>query len=138
MSQCPQTTSSRLTQADLHQFTGDCLRYTHPLNPQVIYTPGVRYVAENGHAYWLIDAIASYFGSPEMQAAQRQDDRLREMQFWRLTVTDRSAVLTAEADSGETPFIQQEIAFTDFPLEQIDIWAAFDGLHWTLYLPSEH
>jgi hypothetical protein len=60
------------------------------------------------------------------------------MQFWRLTVTDESAVLVAEADSGEEPFIRQEIEFTDFPLEKIDIWAAFDGLHWTLYLPSEH
>ncbi len=143
MSQCSQTTSasaetSRLTHADLRQFTGDLIRYKHPLNPQVIYSPGVRYVAEKGKAYWLIDAIASYFGSPEMQAAQRHDYRLREMQFWRLKVIDKSAVLVAEADSGETPFIQQEIEYTDFPLEQIDIWAAFDGLHWTLYLPSEH
>jgi hypothetical protein len=127
-----------LTHADLHQFTGDLERYRHPLSPQVIYTPGVRYVAEKGHAYWLIDAIASYFGSPVMREAMRIDPRIRDMQFWRLHVNGGKAVLVAEADAGEEPFIRQEIPYTDFPLDAIDIWAGFDGTHWTLYLPSEH
>jgi hypothetical protein len=60
------------------------------------------------------------------------------MQFWRLTVTGQSAVLIAEADVGEEPFIRQEISYTDFPLEQTAIWAGYDGTKWTLYLPSEH
>ena len=144
MSQFTQTSiptaddNARLTQADLAQFTGDLQRYKHPLNPQVIYTPGVQYVAAKGKAYWLIDAIASYFGSLEMNAAMQADHRIREMQFWRLSVNGNSAVLVAEADAGAKPFIRQEFEFTDFPLEQIDIWAGYDGLHWTLYLPSEH
>ncbi len=37
-----ETKQSRLTQADLDQFTGDLLRYSHPINRKVIYTPGVR------------------------------------------------------------------------------------------------
>jgi hypothetical protein len=131
-------TNPILTHADLAQFTGDLERYRHPLNRQVIYTPGVRYLAEKAHAYWLIDAIASYFGSEMMNAAIRKDTRLASLQFWRLTVSDGSAVLTAEADRGEEPFIRQEIAFTDFPLDSVDIWAGFDGTYWTLYLPSEH
>ncbi|MCA9185023.1 MAG: hypothetical protein R3E01_36220 [Pirellulaceae bacterium] len=124
--------------SDLAQFTGDIIRYAHPLNRQVVYTHGVRYVAEHGHAYWLIDAIVSYYGTRQMQAAFRQDPRTATMHFWRLTVTDGSAVLVAQADAGEEPFIRQVIAFTDFPLQQIDIWAEYDGAHWTLYLPSEH
>jgi hypothetical protein len=74
---------------------------------------------------WLKDAI-------------RDDSRLASMQFWRLTVEDQGAVLTAEADAGEEPFIQQVIPYTDFPLDRIEIWAAYDGTYWTLYLPSEH
>lgn len=129
----------QLTPDDLRQFTGDLLRYTTPLNRQVIYTPGVRYVAEAGQAYWLIDAIASYFGSEPMNTAMRRDARLKNLQFWRLNVgEERSAVLTAEADAGEEPFIRQEISYTDFPLTEIEIWAGFDGSLWTLYLPSEH
>jgi hypothetical protein len=130
--------TDRLTHADLNQFTGDLQRYKHPLNPKVIYTPGVQYIAEKGHAYWLIDAIASYFGSEVMNQAQREDARLQYMQFWRLDVTCQAAVLTANADAGEQPFIRQEIPYTDFPLDHIEIWAGYDGDCWTLYLPSEH
>jgi hypothetical protein len=128
----------KLTHADLHQFTGDLQRYQHPLHPKVIYTPGVQFLAERGQAYWLIDAIASYFGSPQMEGAMAKDPRLASLQFWRLTVTDGSALLIAEADAGEEPFIRQEIAFTDFPLDIVEIWAGYDGSRWTLYLPSEH
>ena len=128
----------QLTHADLYQFTGDLERYVHPLNRKVLYTPGVRHVALAGQAYWLIDAIASYFGSEVMDEAIKRDARLGSLQFWRLDVQGSGAVLTASADSGVKPFVRQEIPYTDFPLDHIDIWAGFDGRFWTLYLPSEH
>ena len=129
---------SAFSLADLRQFSGggDC--YRHELNPRVIYTEGVRYLAEHGGAYWLIDAIASYYGSPQMRRAIASDPRLETLQFWTLTVRDNAAQLVARADSGDEPFILQDIPFTDFPLESVDIWAGFDGQRWTLYLPSEH
>jgi hypothetical protein len=128
----------KLTYADLQQFTGDLERYFHPLNRRVIYTPGVRYLAQAGDAYWLIDAITSYFGSRKMTSAMYRDERLTEQQYWRLTVDDGKGSLVAYADKGETPFIEQDIPYTDFPLEHVEIWAGFDGRLWTLYLPSEH
>lgn len=129
----------RLTAEDLARFTGDLDRYAHTLNRRVIYTPGVRHVAEAGGACWLIDAIASYIGSAELHAATAEDERLAELHFWRLTVTeDDGATLTCRADADVPPAIVQAIPFTDFPLPVIAIWAAFDGRHWTLYLPSEH
>jgi DICT domain-containing protein len=73
-----------------------------------------------------------------MTEAMSKDYRIRTMQFWRLTVSDQSAALVAEADAGEDPFIRQEIEYTDFPLDKIEIWAGYDGNRWTLYLPSEH
>lgn len=129
---------SALSLNDLAQFTGELQRFRHPLNPRVIYTPGVHYLAEQAGAYWLIDAIASYFGSEVMERAMAKDHRLRSLQIWKLKVNDHAAVLTAEADSGVPPFVREEIPFTDFPLDEIDIWAGFDGTYWTLYLPSEH
>lgn len=134
-----QSTLPRLIAADLDQFTGDLDRYQHNLNQRVIYTPGVRFLAERGAAYWLIDAIALYSGSPEMRKAIIDDARLETLQLWTLKVNaDRTAVLSARADSGLLPFITQEIPFTDFPLNCVEIWVGFDGTHWTLYLPSEH
>ena len=128
-----------ITHQDLSQFTGDLTRYRHWANRRVIYTPGIEYLAGHAQAYWLIDAIASYFGSQDMIRASLRDMRLSDMQFWRLDVQpDHSAILTARADSGEQPFIRQSIEYTDFPLEHVDIWAGYDGEYWTLYLPSEH
>jgi len=132
-------TQAQLTQADLLRFTGDTKRYRHSLNRRVIYTPGVQHLAEHGEAYWIIDAIASYFGDGKMEHAMAQDDRLRTLQFWRLDVRpDCSASLTMRADSGVKPAITQEIPFTDFSLDAVEVWAGFDGTHWVLYLPSEH
>jgi hypothetical protein len=128
-----------LTAADLDQFTGDVVRFRHPLNRQVIYTPGVKHVAEAGQAYWLIDAIASWIGSAEFQAAEQLDERISYMHFWTFERSwSKAGQLTARADSPDRPFIVQAIEFTDFPLPRIEIWAAYDGQFWTLYLPSEH
>ena len=125
--------------AELTQFSGGDCFYRHPLNCSVIYTEGVQYLALKAEAFWLLDAVVSYFGSPEMRGAMAVDDRLENLQFWRLQVgEDHSAVLTARADDGVEAFITQRIEFTDFPLQEIDIWAGFNGEGWTLYLPSEH
>jgi hypothetical protein len=124
---------------ELQHFTGDVERWRHPLYRMVIYTPGVRHLAERAGAYWLIDAIASWLPSSQFRAAIQRNSRIGDIHFWKLAVRDdRSAVLTAAADSGEEPFIQQTIEFTDFPLTKIDIYCAFDGEYWTLMLPSEH
>lgn len=131
-------TTQTLTHADLAQHHGSDTRYRHMLNRRVLFTDGIQHMAEAGGAYWLIDAIASYFGSAKMQKAIDADDRLQWMQFWRLDVTGDSARLTMRADSGEEPAIVQKIGFTDFPLDSIDIWAGYDGHYWTIYLPSEH
>ena len=131
--------TDRLTHDDLRRFTGDLDRYRHPLNRRVIYTPGIRFLAERGGAYWLTDAIASYLGTRQMRRAIVADPRLGDMQFWRLEVAeDRSAALTCRADSGVKPAIVQKIEYTDFPLDHVDVWAGYDGTYWTLYLPSEH
>lgn len=128
-----------LTKTELRQFTGDLVRYRHSINRNVIYTPGVKHVAEAGNAYWLIDAIASHIGSPAFKKAAERDYRIGSMHFWTLDRDSRfCGVLAARADGPETPFIAQRLEFTDFPLDVIHIWAAFDGEHWTLYLPSEH
>jgi hypothetical protein len=128
-----------LTHAELLQFTGDLERFRHPLARGVIYTPGVRFLAERAGAYWLIDEMAFAIAGGEMAKAGRCDPRVLDLHFWRLEVReDRSADLTARADSGVEPFLTRRIPWTDFPLDHIEVWAGFDGRYWTLYLPSEH
>jgi hypothetical protein len=55
----------------------------------------------------------------------------------RLVVKDSRAVLTYEDGNGNT-YAKQEIEYTDFPLEEIKVYACWDGTHWMLMLPSEY
>ena len=131
--------NEHLTHADLRQFTGTTAWYRHRMTAKVVFTDGVKYLAEKGGAYWLIDAIVSHLLTPAMRRAIANDGRLSTLQFWRLEVAaDQTAVLTCRADDGVTPAITQKIPSTDFPLDHVDIWCGFDGERWTLYLSSEH
>jgi len=128
-------------QDQLCQFTGtdSYLRWS-PLFPRMTLTDGAKFVADNGGtsgAYWLMDAISSH------QPKALKDERLREMQFWKLTVTEKdgrkSAVLACRADSGETPAITQRIEYTDFDLPEIDLWVGpVDERTYCILLPSEY
>ena len=81
----------------------------------MVYTDGVKTLAEMAGAYWLIDAIASH------QPEALKDKMLLEMQFWTLTVKDGSAVLMCERDTGDIA-ITQDIPYTDFPLPVMRVW----------------
>ncbi|WP_437200888.1 DUF6876 family protein [Planctomicrobium sp. SH664] len=121
----------------LAQFIGSTQWFRHSFNRAVIYTEGIQYLTENSKAYWLIDTIASHLASDEFRKAAKKDDRISLMHFWKLAVKpDKSATLKGVADSGEQPFIQQEIPLTAFPLDEVDIWAQNEGQNWTLLCPA--
>jgi hypothetical protein len=118
-----------LKPSDLNQFTGSETFYRHWLG-KFNYTEGVHHVAQEGGAYWLIDAIASYQHSPEI----KEDRKLQEIQFWKLTVSeDKTAILTCERDQGDVA-LTQEIEYTDFPLAEVKFYLT-NGV---LLLPSEY
>ena len=95
---------------------------------RLTFTDGVKYLAEQAGAFWLIDLVASH-----------QTPRLRqeEFQIWTLKV-DRSktpmAVATCQADTHAKVLVQQEIEYTDFPLPSIKLWLV-DSV---LMLPNEY
>ncbi len=129
---------------DLSNFTGTENYYRMPLFPGIVYTDGAEYLATNADAFWLLDAIASY------QPRCKQDESLRQMQFWTLKEVPQApepapmtvgavlasktprkkcmAVLVCERDSDDVAF-QQEIEFTDFPFasfpnREVKLWVA--------------
>lgn len=122
-----------LTEDDLRQFSGGEERYRHALlGDRFLYTDGVRFLAEQAGAYWLIDAIASY----QLDRRIRGDAMLRDFQLWTLRLHNGGAVLTLRRDSGagQRPVIQQDIDYTDFPLDKVTLYVE-NGV---LLLPSEH
>lgn len=119
----------------LGHFTGtEALNRWSPLFRRTLLTDGALYVAENGGAFWLLDAIASH------QPKAMKNERLRKFQIWELKVNHKSghAVLTCREDSDVKPAITQRINYTDFELDQIKFYVEFDGEHQTIMLPSEH
>jgi hypothetical protein len=125
--------SNKLTLMDLQQFTGtEQYHRWSPLFKNYAITDGVKYMCDKANAYWLIDAIASYYGDVI------KDPMLADMQFWKLKVNpDKSAVLTCERDTDDVA-ITQKIPYTDFPLPEIKLWVAQGDEGYVIYLPSEH
>lgn len=119
---------------NLRQFTGTENYYSNPLYP-FKYTDGIKYLAENGGAYWLLDAIASWQKEPIIKS----NSDLSQIQFWKLKVNpDNSACLICERDLDEA-VITQKIPFTDFPLRDITLYLCDMRLgQGVLELPSEH
>lgn len=93
------------------------------------YTDGVKAMADQCCAYWLIDAIASHQTNPKI----RQDSMLQDFQLWTLKVEDSSASLICERDTDDIA-LTQEISLTNFPLPEIKLYLT-GGV---LLLPSEY
>ena len=110
---------------DLRQFTGTEQYHKHWLN--FVYTDGVAYLAEKAKCYWLLDAIGSY--QPELRKKKEIP-----FQLWILKVKNSKAVLTMSEDKGAKVLVKQEIDYTDFPMESIELYY-IDNV---LLLPSEY
>lgn len=90
----------------------------------LIYTDGIKYVAEEAGAYWLIDAVASY----------QHQLKKQEFQSWILNQNpDQSWTLTA-TDGNDKVLVKQEIEFSDFPIAKISMYVSNN----VLMLPSEY
>lgn len=115
-----------ITASDLAQFTGTENYYRHTLFTPIKYTDGVKYLAEEAGAYWLLDKVATNQLNPKI--------RREEFQSWKLRVGhNNTAVLTCDDGNGNI-IHTEDITFTDFPLPEIDLWVE-GGV---ILLPSEH
>jgi hypothetical protein len=123
----PMTEATKLTKADLLQFTGSETWYRHGLVRTVLFTDGAKYVADKGEAYWLLDEIA--LAQRYKKAVARE-----EFQLWRLTVKgNNTAALVCEDGNGKRVY-SKRIEYTDFPLECIELYYTNN----TILLPSEY
>jgi hypothetical protein len=122
------TTTPKLSEADLDQFTGGTEHYYRvSLCPKILFTDGAKYVAEEGRATWLLNLIA---------LSQVTDKRLNRQPFqvWKLTVNaDRTGTITVE-DGNYNQLLTIDLDYTDFPAPEIILWFS----NYVIYLPAEH
>ena len=120
------TTDTAFTAEELAQFTGTANWYRHPLARTVLYTDGVKFIAERAGAYWLIDEIAlSQLGEPALKG--------EEFQLWTLLVDAHAAVLRCDDGNGGR-LLEKRIEYTDFPEPGIRFYYT-DGV---IMLPGEY
>jgi hypothetical protein len=110
---------------ELAHFTGSEQFFRHGLLPRIRYTEGVQYLAEKAGAYWLLDKIAAEQLAPPLQA--------EHFQVWKLRVAGSKGAITV-TDGDDRTIYEEQLDFTDFPLDQFSIWLV-DGM---ILLPSEY
>jgi hypothetical protein len=114
------------TKLDLSQFYGTEHWYRHPIYQSVTFTDGVKYIADECEAYWLIDLLAATFVTY---------NKKHYFQCYTLNVDLAQNTATLVVTNGDDePITNITIEFTDFPVETITIW----GIDGVLLLPSEY
>lgn len=121
------TSNAARLEKELSTFTGTIFWYKHSLFRQFHYTDGVRYLADKGGCYWLIDRIFAL-------QFEQQPVKDEYFQFWKLAVhEDENATLTC-SDGNYNLLHSETIPWTDFPLPEIKLYLT-DSV---LLLPSEY
>lgn len=92
----------------LREFSGGSdVRYRHPLNKNFQYTEGVRAMAINAGAYWLLDVAAT-----EVAALVTERNRHSLLKFY---VNGSTGLMELTFDDREKDPWRKLIPYTDFP-----------------------
>ena len=92
----------------------------------ILYTDGVRDMAESCGAYWLIDLVVSYQGTREIN--------LERFQVWKLIRVKEQKFSILASDGNDNRIASQQIPFSDFPFDTATLWLV-DGC---IMLPTEY
>lgn len=111
---------------ELKHFTGTEHFYKNPLFPLFVYTDGIKYLAEQAGAYWLIDYV---FSNQQLTEIKQEP-----FQVWLINVEENNQA-TIRVEDGNHQLVKQfTLEFTDFPLREFEVWFTDR----TLLLPSEY
>lgn len=125
-------------QLNLRQFMGGGDMFRHPLNKTLIFSEGVKYLAENAGAYWLIDIVASVLNKGKEGILGKDSFmccKLKKTQGNAFVFTiDNGNDPTSPEDGEYKLYYKQEIPFSDFPLDEFKLFLCNE----TLILPSEY
>ena len=93
---------------------------------KLVYTDGIKQLAEGCSSYWLIDLIVSH------QCCQKV--KSESFQVWDLKRVKDNAFTILATDGNHNKVTSQEIPFSDFPYDIATLWLV-DGC---MMLPSEY
>ena len=134
------TTNQRLTQEQLSlalaQFTGTEHWYQHNTNAKLIYTDGVKFLAENGGeqgAYWFVNKVAC-----EIVPLLQSKNELFGCITLSVGVNDENQAMVLVTDGNGKVLATYHIHYTDMQTGEWTFYLVDDGTYLTLLLPSEY
>jgi len=134
------STNQRLNQDQLKfemaQFTGTEKWYRHALNRNLIYTDGVKFMAENGGeqgAYWFIDKVA--FEIAPLLKSKKECFACISLCVGEI---DKNQAMVLVTDGNDKQLASYHIHYTDMQLGDWMFYLIDDEMHMTLLLPSEY
>lgn len=92
----------------------------------IIYTDGVKEMAERCSSYWLIDLVLSHQLSKSV--------KFESFQVWNLKRVKDDAFLIVATDGNEKEIASQQIPFSDFRYDMATLWL----INGCLMLPNEY
>lgn len=116
---------------ELKQFSGSETFYEFPLNKKIVFTEGVKYLADVGKAHWLLGEVALGFFPKIVKRGMSVVD----LEVFTETFKAKLTLRDGDGRVLET----KEVDYTDFPIEGVTtIWVIYDGLRYTIMLPTEY
>ena len=112
--------------SELKQFTGTSQYYR--IDRKTLLTDGTFYLCTHTGAFWLMEVFSSHL------IELKPDEWFAVL---RLDLCGDSAKVVIE-NGNSNVLATQEIEYTDFPLNQITLYACWDSEIWVLMLPSEY
>lgn len=113
------------TNADFGSSNGSEHFFSHQPS-LIIYTDGVKELAETCQAYWLIDLIISHQCNDEV--------KMQRFQVWELRRVEKDQFFIYATDGNNNKVATQTIPFSDFPYDSATFWLV-DGC---MMLPAEY
>ena len=111
---------------NLRHFTGT--EQYHRFHSQTVLTDGALYLAEVARCFWLMDVFASHL---------REIVTDHGLACLKLKLVGEGASVVID-DGDENILAQQLIEYTDFPLEEITLFACWTGEYSVIMLTSEY
>lgn len=120
---------------ELNQFHGTMDWYAHWLSSSLVYTDGIHYLANQYHAYWLIDLIVF-----ELLpfAKQKKSDSFYVIH---INVNNHSGTISV-SNGNSTALVKKELSYIDLPdLMELKLYLQSMDNHnrqFCLMVPSEY
>ena len=111
---------------NLRHFTGT--EQYHRFHSRAVLTDGALYLAEVARCFWLMDVFASHLSEIATDHG---------LACLKLKLVGEGAQVVIDDGNGNI-FAEQVIEFTDFPLEEITLFACWTGEYWVVMLTSEY